>query len=47
MQDFYNQNKYIDIEHLLCKYIPDNKKVEFGRIGVAGNIAPNKAFVED
>lgn len=47
MQDLSNESRYIDIEHLLCKFIPNNKKVEFGRIGVAGNIAPNKSFIED
>jgi len=47
MQDLSNENRYIDIEHLLCKFIPNNKKVEFGKIGVAGNIAPNKSFIED
>lgn len=47
MEDRCNNNAYIDIEHLLCKFIPDNKKIEFGRIGISGNIAPNKTFIED
>ena len=47
MQDRVNRGSYIDIEHLLCKFIPNSKKVEFGTVGISGNIAPNKSFIED
>jgi hypothetical protein len=47
MQEITNENRYIDIEHLVCKFIPNNKKVEFGRLGIEGNIAPHKTFIED
>lgn len=47
MQDRCNSGKYIDIEHLFCKFLPKNKTLEIARTGVAGNVAPNGSFIEN
>lgn len=47
MQDTINDKRYIDIEHLFCKFIPKKSIVELGRIGVAGNISKSGALIED
>jgi hypothetical protein len=47
MQDRVNNGGYIDIEHLFCKFLPKDKTLEIARTGVAGNIAPNGAYIEN
>jgi len=47
MQDRVNNGGYIDIEHLFCKFLPEDKTLEIARTGVAGNIAPNGAYIEN
>ena len=47
MQEKVNQGKYIDIEHLFCKFLPKELTIEIARTGVAGNIAPNGAWIEN
>ena len=47
MQDRVNNKGYIDIEHLFCKFLPDDLVLEIARTGVAGNIAPNGQFIEN
>lgn len=47
MQDTVNDKRYIDIEHLFCKFIPKKSIFELGRIGVSGNISKSGALVED
>jgi len=43
----FNQQKYIDIEHSMAKFVPKDKLVELSVVGLAGNIAPNGALIED
>jgi len=47
MQERVNSGKYIDIEHLFCKFLPMDMTLEIARTGVAGNIAPNGHFIEN
>lgn len=46
-QDYYNQNRYIDIEHLWYKLLNKSEYLELDRIGVSGFIAPNGQAVTD
>lgn len=43
----YNQQKYIDVEHSMVKYIPQSQLVEIDSVGVIGKIAPNGMTVVD
>ncbi len=43
----FNQQKYIDIEHSMAKYIPQDQLVELETVGLQGNIAPNGMMVID
>lgn len=43
----YNQQKYIDVEHSMAKFIPADKLVELEQVGLQGNIAPNGMMVID
>ena len=43
----FNQQKYIDVEHSMAKFIPANKLVEVDTVGLQGNIAPNGMMVID
>lgn len=43
----FNQQKYIDNEHSLSKFIPKEKLVEIDIVGLQGNIAPNGMMVID
>jgi hypothetical protein len=43
----FNQQKYIDIEHSMAKFIPADKLVELDVVGLQGNIAPNGMMVID
>ena len=47
MQERVNDGGYTDIEHLFCKFLPKDKVLEIARTGVAGNVAPNGAFIEN
>lgn len=47
MQDYFNQGKYIDIEHLWWKLLDANEVTELDKIGVSGNIAPNGQQIDD
>jgi hypothetical protein len=47
MEQCYLNQKYIDIEHAMYKFINKEKLVEVDRIGVQGNIAPNGMAVVD
>jgi hypothetical protein len=43
----FNQQKYIDVEHSMAKYIPQDRLVELETVGLQGNIAPNGMMVID
>ena len=47
MFDTFNQQKYIDVEHSIYKFIDRNKLVEVETVGLKGNIAPNGMIVID
>jgi hypothetical protein len=47
MLTVYNQQKYIDVEHSMAKFIPEGKLVEIERVGLMGNIAPNGMMIID
>ena len=42
-----NENKYIDNEHAMSKFIPKDKLVELDTVGLQGNIAPNGMMIID
>ena len=42
-----NENKYIDNEHAMSKFIPKDRLVELETVGLQGNIAPNGMMVID
>lgn len=43
----FNQQKYIDVEHSMAKFIPADKLVELETVGLQGNIAPNGMMIID
>lgn len=43
----FNQQKYIDIEHSMAKFIPSDQLVEVETVGLQGNIAPNGMMIID
>ena len=43
----FNENKYIDNEHSMSKYIPKHRLVELDTVGLVGNIAPNGMMIID
>jgi hypothetical protein len=43
----YNQQKYIDVEHSMAKFIPADQLVELDIVGLQGNIAPNGMMIID
>ena len=43
----FNENKYIDNEHSMSKYIPKDRLVELDTVGLVGNIAPNGMMIID
>jgi len=43
----FNENKYIDNEHSMSKFIPKDKLVELETVGLQGNIAPNGMMIID
>lgn len=43
----FNQQKYIDNEHSMSKFLPKDKLVELDVVGLQGNIAPNGMMVID
>ncbi len=43
----FNQQKYIDVEHSMAKFIPAEKIVELDVVGLKGNIAPNGMMIID
>jgi hypothetical protein len=47
MVSLFNQNKYIDNEHSMSKFIPKDKLVELETVGLQGNIAPNGMMIID
>lgn len=47
MLDLFNQQKYIDNEHAMSKFIPKDKLVELDIVGLVGNIAPNGMMIID
>ena len=47
MVGLFNQNKYIDNEHAMAKFIPKDKLVELDIVGLQGNIAPNGMMIID
>lgn len=47
MMSMFNNQKYIDNEHSMSKFIPKNKLVEVETVGLQGNIAPNGMMVID
>jgi len=47
MIQLFNENKYIDNEHSMSKFIPKNKLVELETVGLVGNIAPNGMMIID
>jgi len=47
MMELFNQNKYIDNEHAMSKFIPKDRLVELDVVGLQGNIAPNGMMIID
>lgn len=47
MFNLINEQKYIDLEHSMSKYIPQDKLVQLPVIGLEGNIAPNGNAIVD
>ena len=47
MINLFNQNKYIDNEHSMSKFIPKDRLVELETVGLVGNIAPNGMMIID
>jgi hypothetical protein len=47
MLGLFNQQKYIDNEHAMSKFIPKEKLVELDTVGLQGNIAPNGMMIID
>lgn len=47
MINMYNNQKYIDNEHSMSKFIPRDKLVVLETVGLMGNIAPNGMMVID
>lgn len=47
MFNLFNQNKYIDNEHAMSKFIPKDRLVEIDTVGLQGNIAPNGMMIID
>lgn len=47
MLKLFNEQKYIDNEHAMSKFIPKDKLVELETVGLEGNIAPNGMMVID
>lgn len=47
MFNLFNQQKYIDNEHSMAKFIPKDKLVELETVGLQGNIAPNGMMIID
>jgi len=47
MIQLFNENKYIDNEHSMSKFIPKDKLVELETVGLVGNIAPNGMMIID
>lgn len=43
----FNENKYIDNEHSMSKFIPKDRLVELDTVGLVGNIAPNGMMIID
>ena len=43
----FNQQKYIDVEHSMAKFLPADQLVELDTVGLQGNIAPNGMMVID
>ena len=43
----YNNQKYIDNEHAMSKFVPKDKLVELETVGLIGNIAPNGMMIID
>ena len=43
----FNENKYIDNEHSMAKFIPKDRLVELEIVGLQGNIAPNGMMIID
>ena len=43
----FNQQKYIDVEHSMSKFLPKDKLVELETVGLQGNIAPNGMMIID
>jgi hypothetical protein len=43
----FNENKYIDNEHSMSKYIPKDRLIELDTVGLVGNIAPNGMMIID
>jgi len=47
MIKLFNENKYIDNEHSMSKYIPKGQLIELETVGLVGNIAPNGMMIID
>jgi len=47
MVTLFNQQKYIDNEHAMSKFIPRDMLVEVETVGLQGNIAPNGMMIID
>jgi hypothetical protein len=47
MVTLFNQQKYIDNEHAMSKFIPKDQLVELDIVGLQGNIAPNGMMIID
>ena len=47
MFTLFNQQKYIDVEHSMYKFLPKDRVVELDTVGLEGTIAPNGMKVSD
>ena len=47
MMNLFNQNKYIDNEHAMSKFISRDRLVELDVVGLQGTIAPNGMMIID
>lgn len=47
MFNMFSQQKYIDNEHSMSKFVPADRLVELDIVGLVGNIAPNGMMIID
>ena len=45
MLETFNQQRYIDVEHSMARFLPADRVVELDTVGLKGNIAPNGMMI--